>query len=301
QKITFGRDTAYFMGDDGSTQSGIIEIESNNYYFDPRIDNKMFFGVTVIEGEFYYFELNSGKMNTSGGWLTFGNSKYYAKDSGKLYHNQMITFGNDLAYYLGNDAKILTGEHIIDRRYYCFASDGKFMRMSANIPYYNQRDPKWGNDIYGDYYFAGTGCVPTAAAMIYSFLLDSVLTPRDMGYWAYKEGYFNTSGFGTTDQFLPAVSSFFNLPCQGNLNMFQAIDSLRHGKLLMASMNPPFFTSPGTTHGIVIYGIDENNMVSVYDPYYREHNQKYSIEMIFNHLSTDPFDCKAGGPIFAIG
>lgn len=197
---------------------------------------------------------------------------------------------------------MVKGVRTINGRQYTFDSTtGNVRRMYASIPYYNQRDARWGNKLYGRWYFSGTGCVPTAGAMVFSFLSGTVIRPDELGDWAYIHGYLNRQYLGCTDTFWPSYASATGRYCKGNLSMQEAISEMRHGRLVVACMDPGTFTFPGSTHEIVLYSIDENNMVDVYDPYFPEHNGKYPISLIYDQLSTDPIDRMSGGPIFAIG
>ncbi|WP_199485673.1 MULTISPECIES: C39 family peptidase, partial [Erysipelotrichaceae] len=205
-------------------------------------------------------------------------------------------------YYFNKDGHMCKGSKTIDqRKYYFNTSNGELMSMTAPIPYYMQTDSRWANKKYGSGTMASTGCAQTCAAMAFSFLKNQTILPPDVASWGYKNGYYNGKVTGTIGSFWPAISKHYGIACQGNLTVDQAIDALRHGKLVVAGMNPPNFTFEGTTHEIIIYGIDENNMVSVYDPYFKSHNKKYSIKQIFKEKSTDKGDCTSGGPIFALG
>ncbi|MEG0506795.1 MAG: GH25 family lysozyme, partial [Longicatena sp.] len=84
QKITFGRDTAYFMGDDGSSQEGIFKVNNGYFYFDGK-------GNQTISGHFvekddnvYYYDHNNVMAI---GWTFIGYDKYYFNPTGALIGN----------------------------------------------------------------------------------------------------------------------------------------------------------------------------------------------------------------------
>ncbi len=53
---------------------------------------------------------------------------------------------------------------------------------SANVVYYNQKDPKWADKIYGDNNTISVyGCGPTTLAMLVSSLTEETLTPDQNG------------------------------------------------------------------------------------------------------------------------
>lgn len=288
-----------FFKEDGSmAKNEFISYNDFTYYLD-EYGNKVKWEQN-ISGNTYYFD-DSGKMYI--GWLKYNRDhKYrYFDGSGKMVKG-WLDIKNDRYYLDENFGIMITGSKMINRRNYYFnTSDGRLMQMTAPIPYYMQTDSRWANKKYGSGTMASTGCAQTCAAMAFSFLKNQTILPPDIASWGYKNGYYNGKVTGTIGSFWPAISKHYGIACQGNLTVNQAIDALRHGKLVVAGMNPPNFTFEGTTHEIIIYGIDENNMVSVYDPYFKSHNKKYSINQIFKEKSTDKGDCTSGGPIFALG
>ena len=82
--ISFG-EKKYYMGEDGSVQSGIINAGGEYYYADPN---------------------NDDQIVTTPGWLTVDGTKYFVSPDGSFYHNRFITFG-DIAYYLNTDGTIV--------------------------------------------------------------------------------------------------------------------------------------------------------------------------------------------------
>lgn len=85
QLITFG-DIWYYMGNDGSAQSGIVDINGN----------------------LYYAAVENGIIQKNVGWIEFSGKQYFAKENGVLYRNQMIKFGT-IYYYMGNDGSVQKG------------------------------------------------------------------------------------------------------------------------------------------------------------------------------------------------
>ena len=85
QMISFGN-TCYYMGNDGSVQSGIVK-ESN--------------------GKLYYAG-KDGVIQKKAQWIEEGEKKYFSNVEGILYQNQIISFG-DTSYYMGSDGSIQNG------------------------------------------------------------------------------------------------------------------------------------------------------------------------------------------------
>ena len=98
QFISFGK-TKYYMGDDGSTQKGIVKANDGNYY---------------------HMDETTGTLVRTAGWLERDGKRYFSNAEGKIYRNQFISFGNT-RYYMGDDGSIQKG---IVR-----ANDGNYYHM----------------------------------------------------------------------------------------------------------------------------------------------------------------------------
>ena len=85
QFIKFGN-TYYYIGNDGSVQKGIINVNNALYYSD----------------------LDTGVVKRSAGWIDYNNNRYFAREGGMLFQNQMIKFG-DIYYYMGSDGSVQKG------------------------------------------------------------------------------------------------------------------------------------------------------------------------------------------------
>lgn len=239
------------------------------------------------------------KTNFQSGFNSVDGKIIFVRDDGSIASG-FVDIGT-YTYYFDPTTKVMaTGNKTINGRNFTFNHfTGKFERMSAPIPYFNQTDSRWGYKYYGQWSFARTGCVPTAAAMVFSFL-SGYTTPDAVANWAYHNGLLNGPyTFGSTAAFWGKYSAVRGAKAIGNVSQNQAILALKHGNLVVAAMNPGIFTSEGT-HEIVLYGIDSSNTVQVYDPLFSNHNGKYSISTIFSQRSTHRDDTMAGGPIFII-
>ena len=98
QFISFGK-TKYYMGDDGSTQKGIVKANDGNYY---------------------HMDETTGTLVRTAGWLERDGKRYFSNAEGKIYRNQFISFGNT-RYYMGDDGSVQKG---IVR-----ANDGNYYHM----------------------------------------------------------------------------------------------------------------------------------------------------------------------------
>nr|WP_072513762.1 GH25 family lysozyme [Ndongobacter massiliensis] len=97
QLISFGSTVAYYMGPDGSVQSGIIETGANLYYADPQ----------------------SGIVQRRAGWITWNGKRYYSRSDGRLFRDQFISFG-DSRFYMQHDGSVATGLVVINGKEYQF-------------------------------------------------------------------------------------------------------------------------------------------------------------------------------------
>ena len=96
QFISFGK-TKYYMGDDGSTQKGIVKANDGNYY---------------------HMDETTGTLVRTAGWLERDGKRYFSNAEGKIYRNQFISFGNT-RYYMGDDGSVQKGiVRVNDGNYY---------------------------------------------------------------------------------------------------------------------------------------------------------------------------------------
>ena len=112
QFISFGT-TRYYMGADGSVQTGVIKVN----------------------GIVYYADTTSGKIQQEGGWIEYDGKKYFGKGDGTLYSNQLIKFGTTY-YYMGSDGSVQKG--IVNANgtlYYANPEDGVIQRTAGWIEY----------------------------------------------------------------------------------------------------------------------------------------------------------------------
>ena len=148
--ITFEDPERYYVGSDGSVQSGIIYVDGKYYFCDPDNNNRVFPG-----GEFIY----KGK-------------KYYASPDGSLYTNRFITFTAPEKYYVGSDGSVQSGIIYVDGKYY-YADSSKNCRIaveewvlldkkyyaSSDGSFYTDRILTFSNNT--KYYVGETGAVQT--------------------------------------------------------------------------------------------------------------------------------------------
>ena len=83
--ITFGSDW-YYMGSDGSAETGIVKASNGNIYYADW----------------------TGLIRKETGWIEENGKRYFSNANGELYRNMFITFGSD-RYYMGDDGSVQRG------------------------------------------------------------------------------------------------------------------------------------------------------------------------------------------------
>ncbi len=110
QIITFGN-TWYCMGQDGSVQKGIVEINEKLYNVDET----------------------SGKVIRKAQWVEKSGKRYYTNSDGVLYRNQVITFGSTW-YCMGKDGSVQKGiVEVNGKLYYTDETTGQVIKKAQWI------------------------------------------------------------------------------------------------------------------------------------------------------------------------
>ena len=129
QFITFGPEKIHYMGSDGKATKGLKRVGNDLHYFDESTNEP----------------LKRGIMRKDNKWVKPSGSteSVFVNDKGVVYTNQLLTFGPEITYYMGNDG---------------YKVKGKIVEYGNNLYYMdkttgNKRmDNKWidlnGNKIY---------------------------------------------------------------------------------------------------------------------------------------------------------
>ena len=210
--------------------------------------------------------------------------------------------GNSAKYY-DNLGRRQTGTFKIDKVTYNTDSNGFITKASwEGVSYYCQNDGRWAWDVVGNYYFGGSGCVPTTVTMIVNTINGTNYTPNQVGQILHNAGYFNTSSIGTGGDSWQFVANKFGLSYKSNLNVESAKQELLKGNMIAAAVGGGKFCPwYGVTHEILLFGLDAQGYTTVYDPYTSSRNGRVHISEVFNHPSWDSGDKKNGGPFFSLG
>ena len=298
----------YLINEDGDIVKGWGLYQGYWYYLSP--DGTEHPGIMLTNqwlnlSDGTYYLSSDGKMKT--GWILDNGSWCYATERGSIVKNGFGTIsakdagGVSRVSYFEADGKLRMYSFTIGKVNYTVDGSGYITNTTVNgVPYYNQRDPQWAWTVIGSGNMQNTACAVMVATSIVNYYTNLNVNPVDMGKLFYQNGVYNAGGLdGTSADCWEIVKNQYGLNYTNNLSYEDLINNLRMGKIVATSENPGHFTVPGFTHAILLYGIDANGYVNVYDPYDTSKNGKYHISMIWSQQSTAYEDCINGGPFFA--
>lgn len=301
---------SYYFNDSGMMQTGLQVLHDQEtgiaVYSLRKEDGKLHYylengaaysGMINLEGKVYYFDggLQSvGEKQANGYWYNF-------KEDGTLSVG-FVNIGNSVKYY-DNLGRRMSGSFTVDKVSYETDGNGFITKASwEGVSYYCQNDGRWAWNVVGNYYFGGSGCVPTTVTMIVNTINGTNYTPNQVGQILHNAGYFNTSSIGTGSESWQFVANKFGLSYKNNLNVESAKQELLKGNMIAAAVGGGKFCPwYGVTHEILLFGLDAQGYTTVYDPYTSSRNGRVHISEVFNHPSWDSGDKRNGGPFFSLG
>ena len=193
----------YYLNNDSTLSSGIITIDSANYYFDDvtfemktgwvtidgvkryfgESDGIMVIGLTTIDGKTYYFD-NDGIMKT--GWITIdGKKRYFGTSDGVMVTG--LKKISSKTYYFDKDGIMKNGWVTIDgKKRYFGTSNGVMVtglkKISGKTYYFDKEG------------VMKTGWVTTDGARRYFDTKTGVMTTGGLKKISGKYYYFNSDG-----------------------------------------------------------------------------------------------------------
>lgn len=141
---------------------------------------------------------------------------------------------------------------------------------------YLQTDPRWKNKPYRvkgeNATIGGSGCGPTAAAMLIETITGKTFTPEDACNWSMAHGY-KALNQGTYYAYFTPQFAEFGINCQmlnwtntygkpDHANHEKVVEKLKEGYYAIALMNKGLWTSSG--HFVVLWWQDDK--VRINDP-----------------------------------
>lgn len=166
-------------------------------------------------------------------------------------------------------------------------SDIEYSEGTANLPYFNQTDKRWGGLSYGSSTIASGGCGPTALAMVISGLTGQRVTPDVVAQWSVANGH-RAEGAGSYWSLMTEGGKHWGLSVEqvSRKNPQAIVNALSQGYPVIASMGRGHFTNGG--HFIVLRGITDDGKILVYDPSsLKRSNQEWDLHIIMGESSTN--------------
>lgn len=310
----------YFMLESGAMASGWKQLDGKWYFLDRtsgvmrvgwlKDGNKWYYlgadgvmfpgGWKKIENKWYWFT-SSGAMAT--GWLHYKNAWYWLDSSGKMVSDQIIVIGGK-AYHFEADGIMTTGWKTYGTmRFHFDETNGWVTEMYHNgVPYYSQRDGRWGDVKYGDYNpIKNTGCAPTSGTMIVNYLKGTNYTPADIAALFYQWGDYNSNyGHGTGSTAWRKFSRHFGLTFQNSIKYSDMVAALKAGKVMIITVGyDGKYVVGNYTHTMCFYGYDSAGRTYVHDPFNEANNGWIDAKSLYNRATSLWLDNVDGGPLYA--
>lgn len=166
---------------------------------------------------------------------------------------------------------------------------------SYEIVYYNQADPSWCDQPYGEDTLGKYGCGPSVIAMAVSSLTNQEVNPAQVADWASKSGYWARHG-GSRLAVVDGAAKTYALTVES----CPVCDSehlrleLSSGKIAVALMSAGHFTQGG--HFILLRGVTLDGQILIADPNSRERSLAiWDAQLILDELSASRND---GAPLW---
>ena len=243
------------------------------------------------------------------GWFLLEGSWYYAPDNGAILQNGFgIIAAKDaggqekLAYFEASGSLRMHSFDIGKKNYIVNGSGYIVQTVLHGISYYSQRDPRWANVLIGSSYLGMSGCVVTNLTSVVNYFTNTNYTPVDIGHILHDAGIYNPpSNNGSTSNAYGYIANYFGLTYRNALSYQDVVTELLKGKVIVGAVGPGEFTIDPYTHGLLIYGYDENGYVMVHDPYNSQKTKKYPLSLIWNQRSDWVGDNMDYGPFYSLG
>ena len=157
----------------------------------------------------------------------------------------------------------------------------------AWLVYYNQTDPRWAEERYGQTdLIKETGCGPTVLAMAVSSLTETEINPKEMADWASEHGYCSP-GSGSYHTLIADGLVQFGLTCTPSDDAQTVRQALQDGFPVIVLMGEGHFTGGG--HFLLLCDIDEAQTVFVDDPKSTVNTEKrWAFDLIAGEAKTSP-------------
>lgn len=298
----------YFLDENGNPLTGTHEIDGVSYTF--ASTGALYTGWQKIDGKWYLYS-DTGERLT--GWQEVNGKWYWMDEQGVMASSRWIgdkyvlsdgamavSLIIDDTWYVDHTGNyIKNGIAVVDGRKYGFGPTGR-MEYTAdldekgnvtrlvwkNVAYYSQRDPRWSGTKVGKYYFDGTGCGPTSAAMIMQTLYQKNFSPIELGRYFEKTTTFNQAQPGMWSREFKVMDKDYGTRITLSNDRNMALNALKNGDMVIVAVTRCLFAWDAE-HFLVLAGYNDGN-VYVRDAYTPDYDGKwYSLDYLMNHLSDD--------------
>ena len=268
-----GEDT-YYSNKNGEIQIGHQTIDGYKYYFDE--EGKMYKGFLPENGKVYYYGMGTGQLKY--GWSIIGETVYYSNDRGEIQ----------------------TGHQIIDNISYEFDSNGKLYKRQMIPIYYNQKDYRWKNIMYGIRTFGSTGCAPTSMAMAFTSIKGREILPTEIGNYLYYETQeYNRYTIGSSGLAIVYATDRYGVKRIPLKSSDELKIALARGHIVYATMGNGRYATLFWNHAIILFNYNNGNTYA-YDPLKEYNNGWVSIDQLIREQSIDPDDYRGGSNFYML-
>ncbi len=104
------------------------ELDTQNTEEAPKVPSRTMadaqaipqYEVREIGGNLYIVDTVTNEIRKDNAWVEINGKYYFPNAEGKLYQNRWITFGPDIAHYMGEDGAAYTGVHQVNNNLHLF-------------------------------------------------------------------------------------------------------------------------------------------------------------------------------------
>lgn len=106
----------------------VVKKGNKSYYYNKS--GQLAGGFRLEGKKLFYFDPKTGAMRTDNDWVWTDRGWVYIKKNGEVYHNQLLSFGKKVTYYLDKGGSIAKGFRTVGGKLMYFGKDG--IRNHAN-------------------------------------------------------------------------------------------------------------------------------------------------------------------------
>ncbi|MDO4466274.1 MAG: RICIN domain-containing protein [Bacillota bacterium] len=249
-----------------------------------------------------YFVIYDDQGNLLKGIQVYHGHAYYLDPSTGAIQTGFVYGQGDKVYYCDEDGRIQTGVFTIGKVTVTTDKSGNILFSDdGDVPYYNQKDPRWANVVVGKGNIGGTGCAMNVMTSIVNYFKGTDYTPDYIARLMYNAGYYNKIVAGTLGSAWPYMAELFDLDFEIAYTVENATQALKKGYLIAAGLGTSIFINYPYTHELLFYGYNGDGKTNLYDPNNKSLNKEYTLSYLYSIPSWDPDYQVDGCSYFAIG